>query len=427
MVANNYSMPGSSSKIGSLPMFFSRAQEPDFNNMTVEDFLRYFNCRNFDEYFDRTKILNYIEKKAELFEREIMGKVFCPRCKSSKTLKIRKNGLPTRFYRCSDCKKKFRAKGFINSRFSYGICTEVIANFAQGKTPREIFQLLVTNKTNHILDYGTQEEIPDEKTLYDILEKSAKNFDGFHRLMILLMGGIPCKTLYCDDAFARKRRKRGIYAISKKNAKLKRFYYAILTMDADRRFTICLHVAPSRDKAAFLVAFSKTKERLKGLPEVIRGDKLKAMVEAAESLFPKERVKHDFRKLKPWEKRDLMRIERRIKDFRKTVRKRQKSGSLKVLSNRAALSVIESDYLNPMEETLNGRSPAQAVGIPYPFFSHDWRKFMIWVDWIFNHMPEILKSGLKQLPGCSLKPCNDSADQLFKERIKLKKRNSNKN
>jgi len=422
-------IPENSSKAGRLPMFFNNIHEPDINKVTVEDFLFYSYSRDIDEYFDRQKILAFLEKKAQRFEDEIFAKVFCPKCKSSNVVRaMDKNGLFKGYYHCLKCKRKFKVKGFINSRFPDGELAVILANFAQGKRPREIFQLLVTEKTNHFLDYGVLEKIPDEKTLYDIREKCAKKLQKFNDLMILLMGGIPCRTLFCDDAFAPRRRKkqRRHVRAKRRRRKKKRFYYAILSMDADSRFIICLYIAPFRDKKSFLNAFGKTEERLKGHPEIIRGDKLAAMQKAAEIFFPKNLVKHDFRKLKPWEKGDLMKIERKIRDVRKTVRKRQKFGSLKVLANLAVLAVINLNYLNPMQKALGGRSPAQAVGIPYPFCPHDWRKFMVWVDWVFEHISEILKAGLKQLPGTYLVPSAESNEKLFKERTKLKKRKREK-
>jgi hypothetical protein len=46
----------------------------------------------------------------------------------------------------------------------------------------------------------------------------------------------------------------------------------------------------------------------------------------------------------------------------------------------------------------------------------------MWVDWVYDNIPEILKAGLKQLPGCLLEPSTDSSDQTLKKRLKLKKR-----
>lgn len=432
-----------------LRFFFSQSKEPDFNNMTIDFFLLNYKSMNLGAYLDNAKIMSFLEEKAKSFEKDILDKVFCPRCKKP-VPKSPSEKDPSEFYYCPRCKKKVKAKGFINSRFTYGTCAEVIASFAQNKSAKDIFEFFVTSKTNHNVDYGKQREIPDEKTNYDILNKGARKLYKFHRANLLLKGGIPCTTLMCDDAFARKRRKRRkrarndcVLPVSEccsagtvnttfnqhapatkkrtREKKQKRFYYAIVTLDADLRFIICLYMAASRDKSAFLVAFSETLELLEGLPKVVRGDLLRAMVEAARELLPEELVIHDFRKLKPWEKEDLNKIERRIRDFRKTFGKRRKSGSLRVLSNLGVLAIIQLDYLRPMEKALKGRSPAQAAGIPYPFNPYDWRKFMIWVDWVFDFFPEILKSGLKQLPGCCLEPSTDSSDQTFKKRLKLKK------
>ena len=427
-MTENAKPPKKPSRASRLPTFLGEAAEIDINKITVEDFLRCLNSKDFETYFkthfDRPRIQNYLKAKADSFEKEIFGKVFCPRsdCKSQDTVKVvDKKGVFRGYYRCQKCKEKFKPKRFIRSRFDDRTCALTILSFAQGKRPRQIFQLLETERTNIFLDYGVLEAVPDEKTLYDILDKGAKKFEKFHELMIFLIGGIPCKVLYCDDAFAPKRQSKNQPKASKKKRMLKRFQYAIITMDKDSRFIIVLYIAPFRDKRAFRDAFGLTEGRLKNLPEALKGDKLAAMVLAAPVYFPKDLVKHVFRRLKPWEKKELMRIERKIRDVRKTIPKRQKSGSLKVLRNLATASMSELDYLNPMEEALEGKTPAQVVGIPTPVFSHDWRKFMVWIDWVFVHMPELLKAGLKQIPGSSLEPSSDASEELFRKKSKLKR------
>ncbi len=428
-MTENAKPPKKPSRASRLPTFLGEAADIDINKITVEEFLRCLNSNDFETYFkahfDPPKIQNYLKAKADSFEKEILGKVFCPRsdCKSQDTVKVvDKKGVFGGYYRCQKCKEKFKPKRFIRSRFDDRTCALTILSFAQGKRPRQIFQLLETERTNIFLDYGVLETVPDEKTLYDILDKGAKKFEKFHELMIFLIGGIPCKVLYCDDAFAPKRLSKHQPKASKKRRILKRFQYAIVTMGADSRFIIVLHVASFRDKKAFRDAFGITEGRLRNLPEFLKGDKLAAMVSAAPIYFPKDLVKHVFRRLKPWEKKELMRIERKIKDVRKTIPKRQKSGSLKVLRNLAIVSMSELDYLNPMEEALEGKTPAGVVGIPIPVCPHDWRKFMVWIDWLFCHLPEVLKAGLKQIPGSPLRPSSDASEEQFKKKSKLKKR-----
>ena len=370
------------------------------------------------------KIQNYLKSKADSFETEILGRVFCPHsdCKSNDTVKVLdKKGVFKGYYRCQKCKENFKPKRFIKSRFNDRTCALTIVNFAQGKRPRQTFQLLGTERTSILLDYNALENVPDEKTLYDLLEKVAKKLEKFHEIMIFLLGGIPCKVLYCDDAFAPKKQSKNQPKASKKRRVLKRFQYAIVTMDADSRFIIVLYIASFRDKRAFRDAFGLTEARLRNLPDALKGDKLAAMEHAAPIYFPKNLVKHVFRRLKPWEKKELMRIERKIKDVRKTIPKRQKSGSWKVLRNLAIISMSELDYLNPMEKALEGKTPAEVVGIPCPACPHDWRKFMVWIDWLFSHLSEVLKAGLKQIPGSSLGPSSDESDELFRKKIKLKR------
>jgi hypothetical protein len=420
--------PKKQSRASKLPSFFGEAVDIDINKITVDDFLRCLNSKDFETYFethfDRVKIQNYLKARADSFETEILGKVFCPRsnCKNNDTVKILdKKGVFKGYHRCQKCKQKFKPKRFIQSRFNDRTIALTIVNFAQGKRPRQTFQLLGTERTSILLDYKVLENVPDEKTLYDLLEKVAKKLEKFHELMIFLLGGIPCKVLYCDDAFAPKKQSKNQPKANKKRKLLKRFQYAIVTMDADSRFIIVLYIAAFRDKKAFRDAFGLTEERLRDLPDTLKGDKLAAMEQAAPIFFPKELVEHVFRRLKPWEKKDLMRIERKIKDIRKTIPKRQKSGSWKVLRNLAIISMSELDYLNPMEEALKGKTPAEVVGIPCPIFPHDWRKFMVWIDWLFCHLPEVLKAGLKQIPGSSLGPSSDESDELFRKKSKLKR------
>ena len=414
-----------SSKGTRITMFLDGVSEFSIDKLTVEDVLYSFDWRNYEKYFDPQKILAYLEKHSKLFEEEILSQVFCPNCKSSSVKEIGDNsGGSKKYYRCLDCKRKFKPNSFVKSHFSDWVIPSILCCVVKGEKPQDIVRALITEATNRRLDFGCKEKIPDEKTLYDIIEKCARKFEKFNDLMIRLIGGLQCKKLFCDDLFARRRRRRQKIPHFKRKStkKPKRFYYAILTMDADFDFIIVLHIARFRDKCAFRVAFAETEEKLRNLPDVIRGDKLSAMEKAAESHFPKNEVKHDFRQLKPWEKGELNKIERRIRDVRRTIRKRQKSGSIRVLENYAKIALIGLDYLKPMDKALKGKSPAQAVGIPYPLYQWDWRKFMIWVDWVFGHVPEILKAGLKQIPETSLVPSVESNEKIFVERMKLKKR-----
>lgn len=419
----NPKSPGKSSRASRLP-FFEENANLDINNITVEDFLRRFSRTNLELYFDRSKILDYLKMKASSFEKEILDRVFCPRsgCKSSDTVKVLdKEGSFNGYFRCQKCKEKFKPKRFVRSRFNNRTIALTLVNFSEGKTPRETFQLLVTERTSILLDHDVLEGLPDEKTLYDILMRSAEKLANFDELMILFLGGIPCEVLFCDDAFARKKLSRRQPSANKKQANQRRFSYAIVTMARESRFTIGLHIVSTRDKKAFRDAFGITEGRLRSLPKALKGDKLAAMEHAAPFFFPKNLVKHIFRRLKPWQKKDLMRIERKIKDMRKTISKHQKSGSLKILTYLAILSMVYLNYICPMEEALEGKSPAQTVGIPYPFHPYDWRKFMVWVDWVFSHLPEILKAALKQIPGSCLEPCSDTSEELFKRKKKARK------
>jgi len=376
-----------------LPTFSVDAIEFNIENTSVKDVLNRFDIKSFGEYFERQKVLAFLKKKATSFQEEILRKTCCPQCKSVMIPKFHTNkAVPRKYNYCVVCGKPYEIESFVGSHFPEWVLASIVSNAFQGKKPREILQTLQMEATNRHLDFDEHVGLPDEKTLYDIISKIAEKLEKFNRLMILFIGGLHCTELLVDDAFAHRTRRR-----HKRNVRQsrKRFYYAIVTLDRYKKFIIDVHVASSRDKSAFGVAFAKAKTLLGELPQIIKGDLLAAMTEAAKAYFPPNRVVHDFKQLKPWEKRERNVIERRIRDLRKTLRKRQKCGSLAVQRNYAIIAWIGQDYLKPMEKALENRSAAQAVGIPYPFYPWDWRILMIWVDWVFKNLPEILGAGLK--------------------------------
>jgi len=376
-----------------LPTFFGNVKEFNVKDASVEDVLNRFDPKSFDEYFERAKVLAFLKEKAESFPTGILGKARCPKCKSDMIPRFhRNNTLPKKYYYCVVCRRSYEIASFVGSHFSDWVLASVVSNAFQGKKPREILQSLITEGTSRHLDYDEQNRLPDEKTIYDILSKIAEKLEKFNRLMILLIGGLHCTELLIDDTFARRTRKRGKRNL--RQTRLRRFYYAIVTMDRYMKFIIDVYVASSRDKSAFRVAFARVKMMLRELPWIVKGDLLAAMVEAAKAYFPESKVVHDFKKLKPWEKRERNVYERRIRDIRKTLKKRQKCGSLAVQRDYAAIAKNGQNYLKPMEKALENRSAAQAVGIPYPFYPWDWRILMVWIDWLFNNLPEILRAGL---------------------------------
>lgn len=366
----------------------------DIENVSSEDVLNRFDFKSFGECFRREKVLAFLREKAASFPTAILHKSRCPKCKSSMISRFhRDSAVPRKYNYCVVCRKPYEIENFVGSHFPNWVLASVVSNAFQGKRPKEILQSLNVEATNRYLDFDEQSRLPDEKTLYDIIGKIADKLEKFNHLMILLIGGLQCIELLVDDAFAPRQTKRCKGSIRQRG--LERFYYAIVSLDRYKKFIIDVYVASSRDEYAFRVAFAEVKAMLSKLPQIVKGDLLAAMIEAAKVYFPVDRVVHDFKKLKPWEKRERNVIERRIRDLRKTLRKRQKCGSLTVQRNFTTIAKIGQNYLRPMEKALENRSAAQAMGIPYPFYPWDWRMFMIWIDWVFNNVSEILRAGLE--------------------------------
>lgn len=137
---------------------------------------------------------------------------------------------------------------------------------------------------------------------------------------------------------------------------------------------------------------------LKDYPAEVKGDKLDPMMRAAELFFPKSIVKHDFRKLKPWEKGELNAIERRIKDVRSALPKGRKYSSIRFLRALGVLIWVNENFLEPRSR-LGGKSAALNLGIPYPYRPYDWNLFLNWAKFVVYRFPAILKASLKKIPG----------------------------
>ncbi|MEM3760877.1 MAG: hypothetical protein QXZ02_07210 [Candidatus Bathyarchaeia archaeon] len=319
------------------------------------------------------------------------------------------------YFHCKECGKKFKHKTFIGTHFEDWVISVTIRGVFAGKFVSQIY-VDIFNQRKEMGKANSQilkSKIPDEKTLYDIKDRAASKFLDVNDFMILLLGGLNCSCLMCDDAFSRKwrhKRKGKQTTINRDllNTKIRRrkrsYYYAIVALDSDGRFIIAHYASEKRDRKAFEILFGLAIEKLKSLPDIAKGDKLKAMVQAAEKYLPKSLVKHEFQRLKPFEKKELCKIERCIRRLRNTIGKRRRDGSLKVLRNYLTIAVIGTNYLTPMK-VLGGKTPAQTVGIPYPFYEKgDWTTFLEWARIIDVLLPQILKSGLKRIPGTSLRP-----------------------
>lgn len=398
-----------------LDKFCSSEEAPfNFEKIALRDVIQMLRNGSFDMYFDRNKIFECLQYIAQNFER-YYGHEFCPRCGSANVISIPSYRGVKPYFCCKECGRKFKHKTFMGTHFEdWVICATIVGVFA-GRLVSQIHEDILNqgkamDKTNL---QSLKGKIPDEKTLYDIIDRAATKFLDINDFIILLLGGLNCSCLMCDDAFSRKwrQKRKGKQATINGdlfNTKIRRrkrsYYYAIIVFDPDGRFMVAHYGSDKRDRRAFEVAFGLATEKLKSSPKSVKGDKLKAMVQAAEKYLPKSLVKHEFQRLKPFEKKELCKIERCIRRLRNTIGKRRRYGSLKVLRNYLTIAVIGTNYLTPMK-VLGGKTPAQTVGIPYPFYERgDWTTFLEWVRIIDVLLPQILKAGLKRIPGTSLRP-----------------------
>ncbi|MEM2969440.1 MAG: hypothetical protein QXR63_00715 [Candidatus Bathyarchaeia archaeon] len=384
----------------------------NFEKITLKYVIQMLMDGSFDRYFDRSKIIGCLQHIAQNFER-YYGREFCPECGSANVVSIPSYEGVKPYFCCKECGEKFKHKTFMGTHFEdWVICATIRGVFA-GKLVSQIYvDILNQKKDMNKANLSLKGKIPDEKTLYDIVDRAASKFLDINDFMILLLGGLNCSRLMCDDAFSRKWRQEKVKQTSingdlfntKSRRRKRSFYYAIIAFDPDGRFIVAHYGSDKRDREAFEVVFRLATEKLKSTLKSVKGDKLKAMIQAAEKYLPKSLVKHEFEQLKPYEKKELCKIERCIRRLRETVGKRRRYGSLKVLRNYLTIAVIGTNYLTPLK-ILGGKTPAQTVGIPYPFYEKgDWNTFLEWIRIIDVLLPKILKAGLKRIPGTSLRP-----------------------
>lgn len=397
-----------------------------FDPMSVESILKEYSSSDlgrdyFEKHFDRQRILDHLRAKAESFWIEILGKNTCPSCKKAELRpKIAGNRFEIRFS-CPACKKSHK-KNVLGSQFPNWIISSTIHNFFQGKTPKLIYRSLKVESTNRYLDfyrlligdYGLtlyeKERIPKKSAILDIRKHFSQKLRTFNSFMMLLIGGVECKELLVDDVFIRrswtvadKEKWKRTPESQRRELKSKRFSYMIVFVDKATRFIVNVYTALHRDSLNFNEAFRETREIIKGSLLALIGDMLAPQIAASKLTFSEDEVFHDFQVLNIKEKEERNIIERRIRDLRETLPKRQRYSSDEVLEQLANIAWTGQNYLNPMA-VLDGQTPAQRIGIPYPFdsekgsecqLSWNWRVFMIWVDWVFNHATEILAAGVK--------------------------------
>jgi len=388
----------------------------DVNKVTVRDAIDLLQKGVFDLYFDREKILSYVRRLADDFFAKFYGREFCPSCFSSNVKEIKSYEGVKKSFCCKDCRRNFKHRGAIRTHFEDWVIHNVVLGIYDGEPVSKIRRHLEEEMKSRERKFNVQTKIPDEKTIYELGSTVAEKIQEIIHFLILLQGGLKCDRIFVDDAFSRRKRKRGkgvqksldgAKAFAKKRRKCRgkrRHYYVIVILDPDTRFTIEAYPSKKRDEKAFSIAFMSAVQKLKGLPKSVRGDKLKSMETAAEKYLPKSRVQHIFEKLKPYEKKELNKIERKIRELRKTIWKQKKYGTLRVLRTYVAIAVIGTNFLEP-KYVMGGKTPAQAAGIPYPFrVIGPWEAFLEWVRVFQTLFPKILKAGLKKIPGTPLSP-----------------------
>lgn len=380
----------------------------DLDKITIKDALSMLKEGSFSRYFDRSRIIGYLKHIAQDIKK-YCGREFCPRCGSTDVKVVPGYEGVKQYFECRVCGKRFVHPSVVGTHFRDWVIIELTEGIYSGK-----FMSKVAEDIERQLDENTRDKIPDEKTLYDLLDRVAEFLKDFDAFLVLLVGGLNCSRIMCDDAFSRRRRRRKKYRqksldgnivfLKGKSKRRRRYYYTIVILDPDLRYILVSYASEKRDKKAFCIAFATAMEKMRSLPETVKGDKLKAMMQAAELYFPKSKVRHEFEKLSWYEKEELNKIENRIRKLRETIRKRRKYGSIRVLRNYLTIAVIGTNYLERMK-VLGNRAPAEVAGIPYPTPGRKkWYYFLEYARIVRTMLPQILKIGLKAIPGTPLKP-----------------------
>ena len=396
----------------SLDKFLTKSVDELINlcEITLKDVIRMLRDGTFDKYFDRKRIIKYLWYIGENIKK-YSRREYCPRCGSSKVKMVPNYEGAKPYFECRVCRKRFVHRPLVQTHFSDWVIEELVEGVYSGKPMKKIIRDIERHA-----DEDLKDKIPDEKTLYDLLDRVAAFLSDFDIFLVLLCGGLKSNRLMFDDAFSRRRghRKRckqksigGNIVVSRgksRRRKFKRYYYTIVVLDPDLRCIVAGHASDKRDRIAFSIAFMMAREKMSRLPLLVKGDKLRAMVEAAEEWFPKNQVKHEFEKLSKYEKKELNKIENRIRKLRETIGKRRKYGSLNVLRNYLTIAIIGTNYLERIK-ILGNRAPMEVVGVPYPKPNRwGWRYFLQYARIVRIMLPYILKASLKTIPGTMLKP-----------------------
>jgi len=403
-----------------LDKFFGREdrdEAPDLNNISLIEVLEMMRNCTFDVYFDRQKILTLIKLEAEKFEKECFGTPPCNKCGSNKVFRIPNPPDRQSKFRCENCGRTFKDYSIVPSHFPNWVLSIILREATNGNTVREICKTLLTQESIEKSRGNLDVKMPDEKTVYDILERHGDELAMVNEFYILLLGGIKVKRLFIDDLFshktcARRHRKKNVQKtlegcvakIKRKKSKEDRpYFYPIVFYDPDKSFTIYIHPAVKRDQRNYTYACLKVRNLMKGRPNKIKGDELKSMINAVKKVFFEKDIEFDFKKLKPWQKGELALIERKIKDIRRTLKKSKKYASFRLFKALVTITLINENYLEPRKK-YGGKSAATIIGIPYPFKPYDWHFFLGWIRYIVARLPRLLKASLKCIPGTPLKP-----------------------
>ena len=422
--------------------------------MSVKDIVYCFTVTDFGDYFERNKILGYLQSNAEVFAEAAKKAKKCPNCGNAMIPKSQyEKGALRKYQYCTKCGSIKKVKTLLGSKLEDWAIVSSIQNIFHGKMTNEVKQSLVTEATNTSYDFGIERKIPANGTLIENPKRIAEKLEEFNALMILLIGGLAAKKLQIDDLFERRKKKKlpeGLTQKKKTRRKQGGFFYPIHSVDEDTRFSVDVYTSENRNKPAYGIAFMKIMDTLRpGSLIICRGDKLASMEQAAKKYLPRGVIldfqkrpyyfENDKEKKHPfYDKGPLIIIERRNKDLRKTIHKRQRNQRLSPLKTRISISKIGGNYVRSyfLEELTESwearpyypeelrrirakqksereaamklrkltpkevskplvRSAAQMAGIPYPFEPWNWRLFLTWVDWVHSNVARILNEGLK--------------------------------
>jgi len=298
------------------------------------------------------------EKSEDTFPLEMYNEP-CPRCGSvisinKKGKRKRKNRDDVQRFYCLKCKKRFTPSSYPSGHYPPWVWNQILDLYVKGLHAKAIAE-----EIKKIAKLTGKPLAISKNTVLNNIIKSSHLLTKFE---MKLDHKIKSDEWQIDDCYQRLNKK----LIKKLNKSPNKpiFGYVTNVLEVKTRFWLVAHVSMERDEKASKEAIRLAISRAKYQPKEVKCDGHQPCINSVKALLPHTNINP---KSKDKDFSWINFIERLNETMRDgALPKRKRFNSVELLCASADINRLYYNYLRP-HMSLNGKTPAYAVGIKFPF------------------------------------------------------------